>query len=308
MITVPIVYAFDNQLTMPVSISIFSLLMNANEDTFYDIFILHSEKEMLDKFIISKVTDKFQNCKVTYRTVGDIFDDAFEIRGITTPAYYRLLIPTLIPEYEKIIYSDADIIFRQDLATLYCSDLNDNYVAGVKDPGINLTDDGRKHIATLPGVILGNYINSGFLLINSDRINCDGIVDKFVLIAKNRWKFQDQDTINIVCSGRIKFLPPKFNMTDYVYNFGINNPEEWVKLYSLAEFQDGIESGCIHYNGHKPWKKWSVNFDIWWEYYRKSPVFESKFYFDFFNQKINELDYLSLWKRVKILVRWFLVH
>ena len=48
-----------------------------------------------------------------------------------------------------------------------------------------------------------------------------------------------------------------------------------------------------------------VNFDIWWEYYRKSPVFDRQFYFDFFYSRLNELDRLSLWKRIKILVRYF---
>ena len=283
-------------------------MVNANKDTFYDIFILHSEKEALNKNIISRVTIKYPNCRVTYRTVGDIFDNAFEIRGITTPAYYRLLIPRLIPEYNKIIYSDADIIFRQDLTKLYSFDLSDNYLAGVKDPGINLTNEGCKHMETLPGVVPGNYINSGFLLINSIKINEKGIVDQLVSMAKYNWKFQDQDVINIVCAGRIKFLPPMYNMSDYAYYFGIKCPEKWIKLYSMESFEDGCINGSVHYNGHKPWVKWSVNFDIWWEYYRKSPIFDLNYYFDFFNNKLNEFDNLPLWKRIKILLRWFFIH
>ena len=46
---VPIAFAFDNNLVMPAGICISSLMMNANEDTFYDIFILHSASENLDK-------------------------------------------------------------------------------------------------------------------------------------------------------------------------------------------------------------------------------------------------------------------
>ena len=51
---VPIVFAFDNNLILPACVCISSLMMNANEDTFYDIFILHSahiklKKEELDK-------------------------------------------------------------------------------------------------------------------------------------------------------------------------------------------------------------------------------------------------------------------
>ena len=305
MTTIPIVFAFDNRLTIPAAVAIFSLLSSARKDTFYDIFILHSEKEVIDKDVVVGVTDKYLNCRVTYRTVGDIFDTAFEIRGITTPAYYRLLIPRLIPEYDKVIYSDADIIFRQDLSEVYSTEFGNNYFAGVKDPGLNLNEDGLKHMASLPNVTVGNYINSGFLLINSEKINKDGIVDRLITTAKNKWKFQDQDTINIVCSGHIKFLPPKYNMSDYIYYYGLEYPEKLSELYPLTDFEEGIVNGDIHYNGHKPWKKWCVNFDIWWEYYRKSPVFDQKFYFDFYYSRLNELDRLPLLKRIKILVRYF---
>lgn len=131
MTTIPIVFAFDNRLTIPAGVAITSLLMNAHEDTFYDIFILHSEKESLDKEILAKVSEKFSNCRITYRTVGNIFDNAFEIRDITTPAYYRLLIPQLVLEYDKVLYSDVDVIFRSDLTGFYKTDIDEFYFGGV---------------------------------------------------------------------------------------------------------------------------------------------------------------------------------
>lgn len=305
MTKIPIVFAFDNRLTIPAAVTLTSLMMNADEDTFYDIFILHSENERLDKNIIAKVTESFANCKITYRTVGNIFDNAFEIRGITTPAYYRLLIPKLIHEYDKIIYSDADIIFRQDLTGLYSTNIDGNYIAGIKDTGLNLTDDGIKHIKYLPGVRIGDYINSGLLLINIAKINRDGILNLLIETAKKKWNFQDQDTINIVCANKIKYLPPKYNMLDLTYYFKMNNESKLSELYPLADYMEGNLNGNIHFNGHKPWKKWCINFDIWWEYYRKSPIFDEKFYFDFYYCRLNELDQLPLMKRIKILVRYF---
>lgn len=38
--TVPIAFAFDNNLVFPACVCLSSLLMNAKDDTFYDIFIL----------------------------------------------------------------------------------------------------------------------------------------------------------------------------------------------------------------------------------------------------------------------------
>ena len=94
-------------------------------------------------------------------------------------------------------------------------------------------------------------------------------------------------------------------MTDYSYLFSMRKPELIKDLFSNETIAFAINHGNIHFNGHKPWKKYSVNFDIWWEYYRKSPFFDEKFYFEFFYKRLNELDQLSLWKRIKILVRYF---
>ena len=95
---VPIVFAFDNNLAFPACICLSSLMMNAKESTFYDIFILHPASEELEHEELDKIPSYYPNCKIQYIAVDDTFAQAYEIRGITTPAYYRLLIPELIPQ------------------------------------------------------------------------------------------------------------------------------------------------------------------------------------------------------------------
>ena len=94
-------------------------------------------------------------------------------------------------------------------------------------------------------------------------------------------------------------------MTDYAFRFLNQQPENLRKWCGEEELQKATDPVMIHFNGHKPWKKYCVNFDIWWEYYRKSPFFDAKFYFDFFYSRLNEYDLLPLWKRIKILIRYF---
>lgn len=303
--TVPIAFAFDNNLAFPACVCLSSLLMNAKEDTFYDIFILHSENEKLDKTELDKIPHYYPNCKIQYRVVDDTFDTAFEIRGITTPAYYRLLIPELIPEYDKLIYSDVDVIFRMDLSDLYNLNIDSYYLAATRDLGLNFDEDGKKYIASVEGLVQGEYLQSGFIVLNSKKIREDHLVDYFRQLARKKLKYQDQDILNLSCKGYVFFLSLKYNMTDYSYYYVNKEPNRIIHLYDQDEMKDALENGNIHYNGHKPWKKYSVNFDIWWEYYRKSPFFDEKYYFDFFYSHLNELDQLSLWKRIKILVRYF---
>lgn len=302
---VPIAFAFDNNLVFPACICISSLMMNAKEDTFYDIFILNSAKDNIDRKELDKIPLYYKNCRIQYRYVDDTFDSSFEIRGITTPAYYRLLIPELIPEYDKVIYSDVDILFRMDLAELYSLNIKSYYLAATRDLGVNLSADGKKYISSVDGLIQGKYLQSGFILINNKKILEDNLILKFKELSNRKLKFQDQDILNLSCRCKVFFLPLKYNMTDYSYYF-INCERELISsLCDEKEIIEAVKTGNIHYNGHKPWKKYSVNFDIWWEYYRKSPFFDEKFYFDFFYNKLNELDQLSLWKRIKILIRYF---
>jgi len=75
--------------------------------------------------------------------------------------------------------------------------------------------------------------------------------------------------------------------------------------YSQEDVDLVIQKGTIHYNGPKPWKGWCLNFDIWWEYYRKSFIFDEQYYLDFYARRMNDIDRLSLVKRLKIVLRYF---
>ena len=83
--------------------------------------------------------------------------------------------------------------------------------------------------------------------------------------------------------------------------------DEMKAEFSNDELDYALTKGIVHYNGDKPWKTWCHHFDIWWEYYRKSPFYDECFYLNFYSSKADELDKLSLWKRVKILFRYFIV-
>jgi len=301
MIKIPIVFCFDDNILMPAGICINSLLKHANSETFYDIFILHDDKvKFPTSGYLEKLHSEYKNFSITYRSVGNAFDGAFEIRGITKATYYRLLIPEIIQEYDKIIYSDVDMIFRDDQSKIFLeTDMENFYVAGVSTPYSDIEDYLRKVIK----IDSSKYISAGNLIFNSKKILEDNIITKFKILAKKSWKYQDMDVINIVCRDKIKYLPPSFGVIGTISEI-LSNPDQ--KYYSKEVADYTSEFGTIHYNGAKPWKTWwAVNFDIWWEYYRKSVFFDPKFYFDFYNDKYDEYDKLSLWKRVKILVRYF---
>lgn len=302
---IPIAFAFDNNLVMPACVCLSSLMMNAKPDTFYDIFILHSEKEELRKEELNQLPKHYPNCRIQYRTVNNSFDHAFEIRGITVATYYRLLIPELITEYKKILYSDVDVIFQSDLSKFYDIEFSNEYVAGVNSLA-HLIPDNSLYYTKERGLDASQIIYAGNLVINSGLIRESHLIDEFKAHILQKYRFQDMDIINIVCANRIQYLSPSYCVTNYFSQLSITNRQQLLNVWTNDEISEALRKGIIHYNGQKPWVGYCVNFDIWWEYYRKSPYFDEKFYFEFFYSKLNELDQLSLWKRIKTLARYFI--
>lgn len=302
---VPIVFSFDNNLVFPAGICISSLLENANADTYYVIYIMYPQTQGLRKDSLERLHEKYSNFEIRYVEVGDIFDDAFEIRGITMPAYYRLLIPELIPEWDTILYSDVDVIFRKDLSDIYFNtDLDGCYFGGVRSCA-DMHSHGREYYGDKMGLDPAKTICSGNLIINSRLIRQDGMVEKFKALVPNKYHFQDQDVINIACRGKIKFLPPWYCLFTSFTKYTIDRRDELKEKYTEEEICDALDNGIVHYNGTKPWVAYCPNMDIWWEYYRKSIYFDHAYYFDFYFSKIDELDRMPFMKRLKLLVRYF---
>lgn len=300
---VPIVFSFDERMELAAGVCITSLLENALPTTFYDIYILHSSGYAVENSKIKALLSCYKNCNITYRSVGSVFDEAFEIRQISVATYYRLLIPDIIPEYDKIIYSDVDVIFRVDLSHIYIStDLSYSYVAGVADASC-FSPEHQEYIKSLD-LDYKEYIYTGNLIFNSALIRQDGLVDQFIKeVRKKNYIYQDMDVLNIVCKGRIKCIAPCFCLSAEVSRYAANGMIQ--PLYTLRELAEAQEIGLVHYTGPKPWNQICLNFDIWWEYYRKSIFFDAKFYYDFFHTQMTSYDRLSFWKRIKILIRYF---
>lgn len=302
---VPVVFTFDDNMSFPAAVCISSLMQAAARNTFYDIFVLHSgaapEITGLDK-----LKQAYPNMSIQYRSVGETFETAYEIRGITKAAYYRLLAADLIPEYDRVIYADVDTIFRQDLSELYESDLEGNYLGAVYALGINTSAEGHSHLKSI-GLEPGGYVVSGFLLMDLNKMRKDGITESFKALANRNYKYQDQDIINLVCKDKIKPLSYIHHMDVKAFE-AISLQTELLNTHFMFNptGQDPLLHSNIHYNGVKPWKDWCPNIDQWWEYYRKSPIYDPQYYFTFFNNKLNHLDQLSLLKRLKLVVRYFI--
>ena len=185
--TVPILFSFDDRMLMPAVVCMTSLLENAAPETFYDIIILHRPEFDFSGTALAELPRRYPRCKMTFRKVGDDFLGAYEIRGISVETYFRLLASELIPEYDKILYSDVDVIFREDLGRYYDLDLGDCYFAGV-DNGSALRPGVRVHLDEIGLDYRKGYYYAGNIVMNLAQIRKDGMIDVFKELGKKNPK------------------------------------------------------------------------------------------------------------------------
>ena len=281
--TIPIIFAIDNNVVMPCGVTITSLLKNAKADTFYDIYVLCNQSK-LDVDGRKKLNDAFANssqCRITFVDVSldeDFKETDWQTTGhLTTAAFYRLAIPLLFPQFGKVIYADVDMIFQQDLSELFVNSLQQQeLLAAVLDLAI---DDKYYFQSKLPSMIgksVKDYFNSGFLVMNLKQMREENIVEQFNEHAKIKYDQNDQDVLNVVCSGRVQILP-------ILYNFQMNHFASymWGRTSTDILFGELFKYATLHYTGKfKPWNSLEcVASDTWWHYYKMSPFYDDMVYF-----------------------------
>ncbi|WP_309400659.1 glycosyltransferase family 8 protein [Cerasicoccus maritimus] len=266
-----IAFSFDENILVAAQVAIHSLLVTAPENVRYDIVLTYA-KHTLSEASLAKIVTQIESAGHTCHLidVGDAFKECFEIRGITVPTYYRLLLPELLPSVDQIIYSDVDIIFRQSPHSAADLLTEDDWLAGVKNVYRNKD---VKYLQEL-GLESGKYINAGFIVMNLSKMREHSLQSRFIEMSRTDYTYQDQDILNITCAGHIRYLPERYNihaMHDYSEGAGKLTPDLDEELKQAV---------VLHYAGVKPWNSNACfYYDQWWEAYRQSPAYDFDFYF-----------------------------
>lgn len=262
----PLVLAFTPNYFVPAATCLFSILKHSDESDKYEVIVLLSEPlpERMEQKLRLLGGERMD---FTFLNLEGKLTDIYVNEKYTVAASYRLLLPELLPEKDKIMYIDCDVIVRNNLAELYRKvDLKDNYMAGIFEATLDIQLPHMQEIGCLPG----EYINSGFLIMNLAKLREDAMSAKFIEASKADYlEFPDQDVINQLCKGRILGLPPAYNSirTFYLPQY----KPFFLNYYSEADWQGVQEHGTVHYTGGKPWNTFTVEFLTWWRYYEQLP-------------------------------------
>ena len=127
------------------------------------------------------------------------------------PTYFRFILPLVLPA-KRLYYIDADIICLQSAHELFAQDFEDNIIIAVPD----LEWMNRKRNKAL-GITNHRYFNAGMLVIDVVKWNSFEVFNKVLeAITANpeKFKYLDQDALNLVLQGQVKYLSPIFNCID----------------------------------------------------------------------------------------------
>ncbi len=258
--TIPVVFICDEKYAMPTAVSIASIINNKAHNTIYDINVIMVECS--DKKIKNIQSLQTDNVNINIIESDNIHKDLGANHSYVSKAsLLKFNIANIFENYNKILYLDSDIIVRGDLSDLYNTNIKDVY-AGVV---IDMIAEDKNHDHDRIGN--KNYFNSGMMLLNIKKIREDKLTKKFIKTKKETSsKYQDQDVLNIVFGNCVKFLSPIYNyMTTNELNYDKNTIE---KFYNAK--LDNIV--IIHITWRKPWDYKNVAyFDLWTDYYKKSP-------------------------------------
>lgn len=262
---IPIFFAVDDVYIPFLAVALQSLIDNASDKNYYSIKILYTNiseenQAKINKYQRENVDIEFVDLNYY---INKVKDKLYTRDYYSATTYFRLFIPDLYPQYDKVLYLDSDIVVLSDIADLYNIDMEDNLVAAAPDDVIQTIKVFQEYAELVVGVTdYKRYFNAGILLMNLDELRKFKFQDKFLyLLSKVKFSVaQDQDYLNRLCKGRVKLLE-----------------NTWDRMPIGGDVVKREDLHLIHYNlAFKPWHFEDILYkEYFWKYAQQTEFFDT---------------------------------
>jgi lipopolysaccharide biosynthesis glycosyltransferase len=227
-------FGFDAAYVRPMGVSLTSIVVN-NPDISIHAHLFYSLLGEGDLLKLEALVKRYTNLTIGLYEVNDqIFNMLPVQQYLPLSIYFRLMMPLILPELDKILYLDSDVLCLGDIAGVLNICMDDKTVLVVSD--VNST--ANKRIEAL-GLKSGKYFNSGVMLIDVKKWNTQKISEKtlsLLLECPDKFSYFDQDALNIILENYSQYIDKQFNF-----------------ILGKDEIPSGIK--LLHCTAHpKPWK------------------------------------------------------
>ena len=132
---IPVFFAVDDGYCPFLAVAIQSLIDNSSGENTYSVKILNTDisdenKRRIAGYGRDNVDIEFVDLNYYIKKIKD---KLYTRDYYSKTTYFRLFIPNLYPQYDKILYLDSDVVILDDIANLYNMDLGDDLVAAAPD-------------------------------------------------------------------------------------------------------------------------------------------------------------------------------
>lgn len=286
---IPIFFTFDNNYVVPAAVAFYSLLKKSKEDVAYDMYVMHSDITKENQQLLLSIVDKFSASTLKFIDTQGFLADEWNSGNweghntrtqFTVDTILRCFPARFFPQYDKIIYSDVDCVFTDDISELYDVDLADKYIGAVKDAFMKWDDNELSHLRKDHyEKHKDTYFAGGIWVMNLKKIREDNLEEKMIEIINDntivkRWN--DMDIMNLACDNKVEFIP--LNYIAYPYLLERCIKDGFVSDFSREELYDSlINPKIIHWAGIKPWNGNPEYSILWWTYFHylnlpKTPI------------------------------------
>ena len=283
--SVPVVFAANNQF-VPMFASCFrSLLDHIGEEYNYDVVLIERDITTENRKKLAAMAEPAKNVSLRFYDPGRILKH-YKLKAnahISVETYFRFLIQSILPDYDKVLYLDCDTYINADVAELYKTDIEGYMLGAVRDADFLGQINGANK-KTLKYVTEDfhmedpyNYFQAGVLLFNEKEMRKAHSVDEWLTFASTPYMYNDQDVLNLHCEGHVKYLDMAWNLiTDCdhtrVKDVISHAPNSVQKEYAAAHAAPKI----IHYAGYmKPWHRPSEDYaEKFWSALKRTDYYE----------------------------------
>lgn len=280
---VPICFSINDKYVPMLAVSLRSIIDNSSSENNYDIVILTTGVNPKNQMLIFSMIKDKKNFAIRFINVGtSVYGYNFFLESAkgntkySSEIYFRVLVPTMMPDYKYVVFLDADVIVTTDIAEILKEDYSDCLVGAVRDyEGIancyNSNYERTKYRIEEIGIKnFENYFISGVLVLNVAMFNALFSGDELITMAVSKnWVQFDQDLLNFICKDKVKIIDAAWDFVEDIYHDYQKMPKNLFDEYLASEENPKI----IHFSGNrKPWRNKSSKYsELFWKYSKETP-------------------------------------
>ncbi len=283
--SIPIAFSSSDYFVPYLAVTIRSIMEHAGGTDKYDLIVFTKDITLNNQIMLKKMLLSYPNFSIRFVNMSYVFTDLrlYTPGHISIETYFRLIIPSYMSNYPKILFLDSDLCILENIAHLYHIDIGSYAVAAARECLMSaLVGIHGPHTAAYLTHRLGlknidDYFQAGVMIVNVKEFIKNHYCQQLLkMVNEFNYDIVDQDALNELLQDKIYWLSNEWNYTPLQKHMHaahyLENMSDSIRKRYLAVENPKI----LHFaDREKPWFfPMETRAEAWWEYARKTPYYE----------------------------------